>query len=123
RDGEAIEIVGFKATEMKIVTGGEMIRKLLDAGGAGDNVGVLLRGVENTDVERGQVLAEPGSLKPDTRDQREANIGSDEDGGGRARGWRDRFCCRTRRTSGPWCVRRTWTRSRASSSRSARTSG
>ena len=58
--GEEIEIVGFKPTEKKIVTGVEMFRKLLDEGVAGDNVGVLLRGVEKTDVERGQVLGEAG---------------------------------------------------------------
>src|ERR1700712_5032423 len=58
--GEEIEIVGFKATEKKIVTGVEMFRKLLDEGTAGDNVGILLRGVEKSDVERGQVLAKPG---------------------------------------------------------------
>ena len=59
--GEEIEIVGFKPTEKKVVTGVEMFRKLLDAGEAGDNIGVLLRGVEKDDVERGQVLAKPGS--------------------------------------------------------------
>ena len=59
--GEEIEIVGFKPTEKKVVTGVEMFRKLLDAGEAGDNVGVLLRGVEKDDVERGQVLAKPGT--------------------------------------------------------------
>src|SRR5437867_2471332 len=59
--GEEVEIVGFKATEKKVVTGVEMFRKLLDAGVAGDNIGVLLRGVEKDDVERGQVLAKPGS--------------------------------------------------------------
>ena len=58
--GEEIEIVGFKPTEKKVVTGVEMFRKLLDAGEAGDNIGVLLRGVEKDDVERGQVLAKPG---------------------------------------------------------------
>src|SRR6188474_3413458 len=65
--GEEVEIVGFKPTEKKVVTGVEMFRKLLDAGVAGDNVGVLLRGVEKTDVERGQVLAKPGSIKPHTK--------------------------------------------------------
>ena len=59
--GEEIEIVGFKPTEKKVVTGVEMFRKMLDSGEAGDNVGVLLRGVEKEDVERGQVLAKPGS--------------------------------------------------------------
>ena len=65
--GEEIEIVGFKPTEKKVVTGVEMFRKLLDEGVAGDNVGVLLRGVEKTDVERGQVLAKPGSITPHTK--------------------------------------------------------
>ena len=65
--GEEIEIVGFKPTEKKVVTGVEMFRKLLDSGEAGDNVGVLLRGVEKDDVERGQVLAKPGSIKPHTK--------------------------------------------------------
>ena len=64
--GEEIEIVGFKPTEKKVVTGVEMFRKLLDEGVAGDNIGVLLRGVEKSDVERGQVLAKPGSIKPHT---------------------------------------------------------
>src|SRR4026209_1544290 len=66
RGGEEVEIVGFKPTEKKVVTGVEMFRKLLDSGQAGDNIGVLLRGVEKTDVERGQVLAKPGSIKPHT---------------------------------------------------------
>src|SRR5207244_7090830 len=65
--GEEIEIVGFKPTEKKVVTGVEMFRKLLDAGEAGDNIGVLLRGVEKEDVERGQVLAKPGTIKPHTK--------------------------------------------------------
>src|SRR6187431_3303119 len=65
--GEEIEIVGFKPSEKKVVTGVEMFRKLLDSGVAGDNVGVLLRGVEKTDVERGQVLAKPGTIKPHTK--------------------------------------------------------
>ena len=65
--GEEIEIVGFKPTEKKVVTGVEMFRKLLDEGVAGDNIGVLLRGVEKDDVERGQVLAKPGSIKPHTK--------------------------------------------------------
>ncbi len=65
--GEEIEIIGFKPTEKKVVTGVEMFRKLLDSGQAGDNVGILLRGVEKEDVERGQVLAKPGSIKPHTK--------------------------------------------------------
>jgi elongation factor Tu len=79
--GEEIEIVGFKPTEKKIVTGVEMFRKLLDEGVAGDNVGVLLRGVEKTDVERGQVLAKPGSIKPHTKFKGEVYILSKGEGG------------------------------------------
>jgi elongation factor Tu len=79
--GEEIEIVGFKPTEKKVVTGVEMFRKLLDEGVAGDNVGVLLRGVEKTDVERGQVLSKPGSIKPHTKFMGEVYILSKEEGG------------------------------------------
>src|SRR5256885_17036855 len=68
--GEEIEIVGFKPTEKKVVTGVEMFRKILDQGEAGDNVGVLLRGVGKEDVERGQVLAKPGSIKPRSEERR-----------------------------------------------------
>ena len=79
--GEEIEIVGFKPTEKKVVTGVEMFRKLLDEGVAGDNVGVLLRGVEKSDVERGQVLAKPGSIKPHTKFKAEVYILGKEEGG------------------------------------------
>jgi elongation factor Tu len=79
--GEEIEIVGFRPTEKKIVTGVEMFRKLLDEGVAGDNIGVLLRGVEKEDVERGQVLAKPGSVKPHTKFKGEVYILSKEEGG------------------------------------------
>src|SRR3970040_2650845 len=72
--GEEVEIVGFKPTEKKVVTGVEMFRKLLDSGVAGDNIGVLLRGVEKTDVERGQVLAKPGAIKPHTKFKGEVDI-------------------------------------------------
>src|SRR5579875_1480940 len=65
--GEEVEIIGFGETRKTVVTGVEMFRKLLDQGEAGDNVGCLLRGVERTEVERGQVLAKPGSIKPHTR--------------------------------------------------------
>ncbi|WP_336974866.1 EF-Tu/IF-2/RF-3 family GTPase, partial [Alcaligenes sp. PF14] len=64
--GEEIEIVGIKDTVKTICTGVEMFRKLLDQGEAGDNVGLLLRGTKREDVERGQVLAKPGSIKPHT---------------------------------------------------------
>ncbi|MGC8107752.1 EF-Tu/IF-2/RF-3 family GTPase, partial [Salmonella enterica] len=64
---EEVEIVGLKATVKTPVTGVEMFRKLLDQGQAGDNVGVLLRGTKHEDVERGQVLCKPGSIKPHTK--------------------------------------------------------
>src|SRR5204862_3036656 len=81
RVGEDVEIVGFKPTSKKVVTGVEMFRKLLDEGVAGDNIGVLLRGVEKEDVERGQVLAKPGSITPHTKFKAEAYILSKEAGG------------------------------------------
>jgi elongation factor Tu len=79
--GEEVEIVGFKPTEKKVVTGVEMFRKLLDSGVAGDNVGVLLRGVEKTDVERGQVLCKPGTIKAHTKFKGTVYILSKEEGG------------------------------------------
>ncbi len=79
--GEEIEIVGLKATQKTVVTGVEMFRKLLDQGEAGDNIGALLRGTKREDVERGQVLCAPGSIKPHTKFQAEAYILSKEEGG------------------------------------------
>ena len=79
--GEEIEIVGYRPTEKKVVTGVEMFRKLLDEGVAGDNVGVLLRGVERTDVERGQVLAKPASITPHTKFKGEVYVLSKDEGG------------------------------------------
>src|SRR3989454_788159 len=76
-----LEVVGFPPTTKKVVTGVEMFRKLLDEGVAGDNIGVLLRGVEKTDVERGQVLAKPGSITPHTKFKGEVYILSKEEGG------------------------------------------
>ena len=67
KTGDEIEIVGIRDTKKSVCTGVEMVRKLLDSGEAGDNIGVLLRGVERTDVERGQVLCKPGSIKPHTK--------------------------------------------------------
>src|SRR5256714_14648127 len=67
KPGEEVEIVGFEPTRKTGVTGVEMFRKLLDQGQAGDNVGCLLRGIERTDIERGQVLAKPGSITPHTK--------------------------------------------------------
>ncbi len=79
--GEEVEIVGLKATQKTTVTGVEMFRKLLDQGQAGDNVGVLLRGTKREDVERGQVLCKPGSVKPHTKFKAEAYILTKEEGG------------------------------------------
>jgi len=79
--GEEIEIVGLKATVKTVVTGVEMFRKLLDQGQAGDNVGCLLRGTKREDVERGQVLAKPGSINPHTDFTAEAYILTKEEGG------------------------------------------
>jgi elongation factor Tu len=79
--GEEIEIIGIKPTTKTIVTGVEMFRKLLDQGEAGDNVGCLLRGVEREGIERGQVLAKPGSVTPHTNFQAEAYILTKEEGG------------------------------------------
>ena len=79
--GEEVEIVGLKDTVKSVVTGVEMFRKLLDQGQAGDNVGVLLRGIKREDVERGQVLAKPGSISPHTGFKAEAYILTKEEGG------------------------------------------
>jgi elongation factor Tu len=79
--GEEVEIVGLKATSKTTVTGVEMFRKLLDSGEAGDNIGALLRGVGREDVERGQVLARPGSITPHTNFEAEAYILTKEEGG------------------------------------------
>jgi len=79
--GDEVEIVGLKETQKTVVTGVEMFRKLLDEGQAGDNIGALLRGIERTAVERGQVLAEPGSITPHTKFKAEAYILTKEEGG------------------------------------------
>jgi elongation factor Tu len=79
--GEEIEIVGLKATAKTTVTGVEMFRKLLDSGEAGDNIGALLRGVARDDIQRGQVLAKPGSITPHTNFEAEAYILNKEEGG------------------------------------------
>jgi elongation factor Tu len=101
--GEEVEIVGFKPTEKKVVTGVEMFRKLLDSGVAGDNIGVLLRGVEKDDVERGQVLAKPGTIKPHTKFKGEVYILSKEEGGRHTpffNGYRPQFYLRTTDVTG-----------------------
>jgi len=79
--GEEVEIVGLKATVKTTVTGVEMFRKLLDSGEAGDNIGALLRGTKREDVERGQVLCKPGSVKPHTKFKAEAYILTKDEGG------------------------------------------
>jgi elongation factor Tu len=79
--GEEVEIVGLKNTVKTIVTGVEMFRKLLDQGQAGDNIGALLRGTKREDVERGQVLAKPGSITPHTKFKAESYILTKEEGG------------------------------------------
>jgi len=79
--GDEVEIVGLRPTAKTVVTGVEMFRKLLDAGEAGDNIGALLRGTKREEVERGQVLAAPGSITPHTRFQAEAYVLTKEEGG------------------------------------------
>ncbi|MFO1381899.1 MAG: elongation factor Tu [Chitinivorax sp.] len=101
--GEEVEIVGIKPTVKTTCTGVEMFRKLLDQGQAGDNVGVLLRGVKREDVERGQVLAKPGSITPHTKFQSEVYILSKEEGGRHTpffNGYRPQFYFRTTDVTG-----------------------
>ena len=81
KTGGDLEIVGIRETRKTVCTGVEMFRKILDTGEAGDNIGVLLRGVERTDVERGQVLAKPGSVTPHTKFEAQAYILKKEEGG------------------------------------------
>ena len=81
KTGEEIEIIGIRETKKSVCTGVEMFRKLLDSGEAGDNIGVLLRGIERTDVERGQVLCKPGSVTPHTKFEAQAYVLKKEEGG------------------------------------------
>ncbi|TRO79176.1 elongation factor Tu [Desulfuromonas acetexigens] len=100
---EEVEIVGMKATTKTVVTGVEMFRKLLDQGQAGDNVGILLRGVKREDIERGQVLAKPGSITPHTKFKAEAYILTKEEGGRHTpffKGYRPQFYFRTTDVTG-----------------------
>ena len=100
---EEVEIVGFRETRKKVVTGVEMFKKLLDEGQAGDNVGVLLRGTERTDVERGMVLAKPGSIAPHTKFKAEVYVLSKEEGGRHTpffNGYRPQFYFRTTDVTG-----------------------
>jgi elongation factor Tu len=101
--GEEIEIVGIRPTQKKVVTGVEMFRKLLDQGQAGDNVGLLLRGIERKDVERGQVCAKPGSITPHTKFKAEVYILTKEEGGRHTpffNGYRPQFYFRTTDVTG-----------------------
>jgi elongation factor Tu len=101
--GEEIEIVGIRTTRKSVVTGVEMFRKLLDAGEAGDNIGVLLRGIEREDIERGQVLAKPASVKPHTKFMAETYVLTKEEGGRHTpffTGYRPQFYIRTTDVTG-----------------------
>ncbi len=101
--GEEVEIVGIKDTTKSICTGVEMFRKLLDEGRAGDNVGILLRGTKRDDVERGQVLAKPGSIKPHVKFEAEVYVLSKDEGGRHTpffNGYRPQFYFRTTDVTG-----------------------
>jgi elongation factor Tu len=101
--GEEMEIVGFQETRKTVVTGVEMFKKLLDEGRAGDNVGLLLRGIEKNDVERGQVIAKPGSIKPHKKFKGEVYVLSKEEGGRHTpffKGYRPQFYFRTTDVTG-----------------------
>ncbi len=101
--GEEVEIVGIKPTTKTIVTGVEMFRKLLDEGMAGDNCGILLRGTKREEVERGQVLCKPGSIKPHTKFEAEVYVLSKEEGGRHTpffKGYRPQFYFRTTDVTG-----------------------
>ena len=101
--GEEIEIVGIKDTTSTTVTGVEMFRKLLDEGQAGDNVGILLRGTKREEIERGQVLSQPGSIQPHTKFEAEVYVLSKEEGGRHTpffKGYRPQFYFRTTDVTG-----------------------
>jgi elongation factor Tu len=101
--GETVEIVGIRDTKNSVVTGVEMFKKLLDEGQAGDNVGLLLRGVDRKEIERGQVIAKPGSIKPHTKFKAEAYVLTKEEGGRHTpffTGYRPQFYFRTTDVTG-----------------------
>src|ERR1043166_8161822 len=101
--GDEVEIVGIKATQKTVVTGVEMFRKLLDEGMAGDNVGCLLRGTKREEIERGQVLAKPGSITPHTKFKAESYVLTKEEGGRHTpffNGYRPQFYFRTTDVTG-----------------------
>ena len=101
--GEELELVGFEASKKTVVTGVEMFRKLLDSGEAGDNVGLLLRGVDKKEIERGMVLAKPGSIPPHTKFEAEVYVLTKEEGGRHTpffKGYRPQFYFRTTDVTG-----------------------
>ncbi len=101
--GETVEVVGIRPTLKTVVTGVEMFKKLLDEGRAGDNVGLLLRGVERKDIERGQVISKPGSITPHTKFKAEAYVLTKEEGGRHTpffTGYRPQFYFRTTDVTG-----------------------
>jgi elongation factor Tu len=101
--GDEVEIVGIHDTKKSVCTGVEMFHKLLDQGMAGDNVGLLLRGIERTDIERGQVIAKPGSIKPHTDFEAEVYILTKEEGGRHTpffKGYKPQFYIRTTDVTG-----------------------
>jgi elongation factor Tu len=101
--GETVEIIGIRDTRSTVVTGVEMFKKLLDEGRAGDNVGLLLRGVDRKEIERGQVIAKPGSIKPHTKFKAEAYVLTKEEGGRHTpffSGYRPQFYFRTTDVTG-----------------------
>jgi elongation factor Tu len=103
RVGEEVEIIGVKATRKVVVTGVEMFKKLLDEGRAGDNIGCLLRGIEREEIERGQVMAKPGSIKPHTHFSAQVYVLSKEEGGRHTpfyNGYRPQFYLRTTDVTG-----------------------
>jgi len=103
KTGEEVEIIGITKTRKTTVTGVEMFKKLLDEGQAGDNVGCLLRGIEREDVQRGQVLAKPGSIKPHTKFESQVYVLSKEEGGRHTpffNGYRPQFYVRTTDVTG-----------------------
>jgi elongation factor Tu len=103
KTGDNVEIVGVKDTQTTVVTGVEMFRKLLDEGQAGDNVGALLRGTDKEAVERGQVLAKPGSITPHTKFKAQAYILTKDEGGRHTpffNGYRPQFYFRTTDVTG-----------------------
>ena len=101
--GEEMEIVGIRPTFKRVVTGVEMFKKLLDQGQAGDNIGLLLRGTEKSDVERGQVVSKPGTITPHTKFKAEVYVLSKEEGGRHTpffKGYRPQFYFRTTDVTG-----------------------